>query len=40
MSEQQIARFQALFHNGDARGPQTLKEQVVTKTCPRCSLMA
>ena len=32
MSEQQIARFQALFPNGDARGPQALKEQVVTKT--------
>jgi carbonic anhydrase len=32
MSEQQIARFQALFHNGDARGPQALKGQVVTKT--------
>jgi carbonic anhydrase len=32
MSEEQIARFQALFHNGDARGPQPLKEQKVTKT--------
>ena len=29
---EQIARFQALFHNGDARGPQALKEQNVTKT--------
>lgn len=27
MSEQQIARFQALFPNGDARGPQALKRQ-------------
>jgi len=32
MSAEQIARFQALFHNGDARGPQALKEQKVTKT--------
>jgi hypothetical protein len=32
MSEQQIARFQALFHNCDARGPQALKGQKVTKT--------
>jgi carbonic anhydrase len=28
MSEQQIARFQALFPNGDARGPQTLRQEV------------
>jgi carbonic anhydrase len=34
MSEQQIARFQTLFTNGDARGPQVLKRQRVTKTFP------
>jgi carbonic anhydrase len=32
MSEQQIARYQALFPNGDARGPQALKGRSVTKT--------
>lgn len=32
MSEAQIARFQALFPNGDARGPQALKGRAVTKT--------
>ena len=32
MSAQQIARFQVLFPNGDARGPQALKGRRVTKT--------
>jgi carbonic anhydrase len=32
MSEQQSARYQALFPNGDARGPQALKGRSVTKT--------
>ncbi len=32
MSADQIARFQALFPNGDARGPQALKMRAVTKT--------
>lgn len=32
MSDKQIARFRALFPNGDARGPQALKQQKVTKT--------
>jgi carbonic anhydrase len=34
MSEQQIARFEALFPNGDARGPQALAGREVTKTTP------
>jgi len=32
MSPTQIARLQKLFPNGDARGPQTLRRQIVTKT--------
>lgn len=32
MSEAQIARFQTLFPNGDARGPQALRGRAVTKT--------
>ena len=34
MSDQQIARFEALFPNGDARGPQALAGRDVTKTTP------
>ncbi len=32
MSEAQLARFHALFPNGDARGPQALKGRAITKT--------